>query len=276
MHIRSCQGYQQVLDQSGKSGGIHPYAELLWIWEGEAVLEWMGLSFQVTSPGLFVLLPDTPHLLRFHSPLSFWYVELELGDEPFLTEEEAVAWNRLQRTADYTGEPFRRLGRVIQELTDSLPGGQKPAEPDEELMLLDIRKTLLLLRRHFHEQSASADKSKDVSTRESIRWLIRQMETHYYEPLDLTALAAQVYLHPSYLVRAFKSEAGVTPIHYLNKLRLNAAVSYLANTEMGIQEIAESTGFSTLHYFSRLFKQKFGVSPREWRGRHKRDRAGAT
>ncbi|WP_379211152.1 helix-turn-helix transcriptional regulator [Paenibacillus sp. GCM10012303] len=82
-------------------------------------------------------------------------------------------------------------------------------------------------------------------------------------------------INPSYLVRAFKNEAGVTPMHYLNKLRLSAAVSYLANTEMGIQQIAESTGFNSLHYFSRLFKQKFGCSPSQWREELNRGRAGA-
>ena len=54
-------------------------------------------------------------------------------------------------------------------------------------------------------------------------------------------------------------------MQYLNKLRLSAAISYLVNTEMGVQQIAEATGFNSIHYFSRLFKRKYGSSPQQWR-----------
>lgn len=275
MRIRSFNCYNQVWDRTGKSGGIHPYGEMLYVTEGETVLEWMGRDYEAPSPSLFLLTPDTPHLLRFLSPLSFWYLELDVGEpDAFVPVEQAIAWNRLQKTADYGSAELRHIKQTLDALTVSLMNRKSDIAFGEEIALLDIRKTLLLIRRHF-QGSPQAAEEQDLTTKQSIQWLIRQMETNYYEPLDLTALARRVHLNPSYLVRAFKSEAGVTPMFYLNKLRLSAAVSYLANTEMGIQQIAESTGFNSIHYFSRLFKQKFGCSPRQWRENQQRGRGGA-
>jgi len=275
VRIRSFNCYDRVFDRSGKSGGIHPYCEMLYFTQGRTVLEWCGNEYEVPSPGLFLLTPNTPHLLRFPAPLSFWFLELDISEsDPFVTVDQAQQWNHFQNKADYGSPELQPIQQTLDALTSTLLRRKKDVPFDEEIALLDIRKTLLLIRRYFRE-GLDAGGEQDPATRQSIQWLIRYMETNYYDPLDLTMLAKRVHFNPSYLVRAFKNEAGVTPMHYLNKLRLSAAVSYLANTEMGIQQIAESTGFNSLHYFSRLFKQKFGCSPSQWREELNRGRAGA-
>jgi AraC-like DNA-binding protein len=249
---------------------------MLYVTQGETVLDWMGVEYDVPSPSLFMLTPNTPHRLRFLTPLSFWFIELDAVDpESFLTVEQAIEWNRLQKNADYGSPKLQMIRQTLESLTLSLISHKRDPAFEAEIVLLDIRKTILLIRQYFREDR-DAPAEHDPTTRQSIQRLIRQMESEYYDPLDLTALARKVHLNPSYLVRAFKNEAGVTPIHYLNKLRLNAAVSYLANTEMGIQQIAEATGFNSIHYFSRLFKQKYGSSPQQWREQQKRGRGGAT
>jgi transcriptional regulator GlxA family with amidase domain len=58
-------------------------------------------------------------------------------------------------------------------------------------------------------------------------------------------------------------------MQYLSNLRLSAATSFLIHTEMGIQQIAEETGFNSIHYFSRLFKRTYGVSPQQWRAKRR-------
>lgn len=276
MRIRSFNHYNQVLDRSGRSGGIHPFCEMLYVTQGETVLDWMGVEYDVPSPSLFMLTPNTPHRLRFLTPLSFWFIELDAVEpDSFLTVEQAIEWNRLQKIADYSSPELQMIRQTLDSLTVSLISHKRDPAFEAEIVLLDIRKTILLIRQYFREDR-DVPAEHDPTTRQSIQRLIRQMESEYYDPLDLSALARKVHLNPSYLVRAFKSEAGVTPIHYLNKLRLNAAVSYLANTEMGIQQIAEATGFNSIHYFSRLFKQKYGSSPQQWREQQKHGRGGAT
>lgn len=63
----------------------------------------------------------------------------------------------------------------------------------------------------------------------------------------------------------FKRWSGLSPIDYRNDLRLSAARSLLLHSTLSIKEISEHVGFDDPYYFSRLFKKKCGVSPREFR-----------
>jgi len=91
------------------------------------------------------------------------------------------------------------------------------------------------------------------------------MESRYSRPLTLDMLAGAFHLDRSYLVRVFRQEAGMTPFAYLGKLRLEAAAHYLASTPLSVTEVADRTGFRSLHYFSRAFKRAYGVSPSSWK-----------
>ena len=68
-----------------------------------------------------------------------------------------------------------------------------------------------------------------------------------------------------YLCRLFRHEMGTTPHKYLTELRLHAAADALrAGWDSSIAEIAHKCGYSDALYFSRLFKQHYGLSPREY------------
>ena len=69
--------------------------------------------------------------------------------------------------------------------------------------------------------------------------------------------------------RHFKNATGQTPVEYLINLRLNMAVELLQTApEAGVSDIAMRSGFNDSSYFARLFRRKFGISPRQFRNRH--------
>jgi len=57
----------------------------------------------------------------------------------------------------------------------------------------------------------------------------------------------------------------MSPLGYLQELRMSAAKSLLLMTTMSIQEVTDAVGYQSIHYFSRLFKKKYGKSPTQWR-----------
>ena len=65
--------------------------------------------------------------------------------------------------------------------------------------------------------------------------------------------------------RLFRKYTGVSPAAYLSGLRLEHAAELLKSPECSITETAFRCGFSNLAYFSRVFRQKYGLSPREYR-----------
>jgi AraC-like DNA-binding protein len=69
----------------------------------------------------------------------------------------------------------------------------------------------------------------------------------------------------STLNRNFSKAFGMTPMRYLNKLRLDHAAELLASSNLSISEIARQCGFEDSNYFTRAFRRKFGITPGQWR-----------
>jgi len=65
--------------------------------------------------------------------------------------------------------------------------------------------------------------------------------------------------------QAFKKSTGLSPNQYYLNIRLNKAKELLTSTSLNINEIAYHTGFESIFYFSKLFKKKNGVSPKDYR-----------
>lgn len=77
----------------------------------------------------------------------------------------------------------------------------------------------------------------------------------------LETLAELVHKSPSQTIRIFKRHWGCTPHQYLLRRKLETAQALLANTAMGVKEVAFQLGFPDEYYFSNLFKAKTGKSP---------------
>lgn len=84
---------------------------------------------------------------------------------------------------------------------------------------------------------------------------------------DLNAFLRSLPFSAEYLTRLFKKEMGMTPRQYLTDRRLENAASSLAllDGSLSVSQIAHQCGFSDALYFSKVFKQHFGVSPKNYR-----------
>jgi AraC-like DNA-binding protein len=81
--------------------------------------------------------------------------------------------------------------------------------------------------------------------------------------LDLVRIAREVDVSRSSLGRAFRC-AGQSPMQYLRSLRLSHAAQMLAEERLQIKEIARRCGFTNASHFSKAFRKKFGMTPREY------------
>ena len=68
-----------------------------------------------------------------------------------------------------------------------------------------------------------------------------------------------------YLSKLFKEEKGETFINYISDKRLEKSRQLLEQTELSIKEITAEVGYNDQNYFSRIFKSKYGLSPKEYR-----------
>jgi AraC family transcriptional regulator len=90
------------------------------------------------------------------------------------------------------------------------------------------------------------------------------VEGHFAEPLSLTAIAAQVGVHPVHLARSFRRAYRTTCAGYVRQLRIEFARRELAGAAP-LSTIAIAAGFCDQSHFTRLFKQYTGLTPTEYR-----------
>ncbi|WP_256758516.1 response regulator [Cohnella sp. WQ 127256] len=93
---------------------------------------------------------------------------------------------------------------------------------------------------------------------------------HLSDELSLTAIAENTGHNSSYLSRLFKQKNGVGIAEYITECRIRIAKDLLADQRHRIQDIAPSSGFTSVQYFYRVFKKSTGMTPQEWRDRSSR------
>jgi AraC family carnitine catabolism transcriptional activator len=101
---------------------------------------------------------------------------------------------------------------------------------------------------------------------------IRLMESNLEAPLEPDDVAAEVGLTRRQLERLFRRKLNDSPARYYLKIRLQAARNLLFYSDVSIQDVALSCGFSGADVFSRTFREHFGQSPRQFRNDFSTDR----
>lgn len=91
--------------------------------------------------------------------------------------------------------------------------------------------------------------------------------THLDEDISIEKVAGELNVSYAWFRKAFKAYSGIAPHQYLLQLKIEKAKLLLADTPLQIKEIALQLNFRSTFYFSRLFKEKTGSSPAEFRAR---------
>lgn len=153
-------------------------------------------------------------------------------------------------------ECFGRIGHIIDS-------GDRTYS-DTKIKIL-INQILILLLELFKKQDIELD-GKLVCKKRSVSLFINSMESYISEPLTLNDMAGYCDLGVTQFSKYFMEFTNLTPMKYLNNLRLEEAVRQMREQpEKSITEIAYDCGFSSNQYFSKVFKQQFGRSPQAFR-----------
>ncbi|MBD2848098.1 response regulator [Paenibacillus sp. IB182496] len=91
------------------------------------------------------------------------------------------------------------------------------------------------------------------------------IEQQLSNDVSLQAIAEYVNLHPVYLSKIYKVETGISLSDYILNFRLGRAAELLKHKEVKIYEVGEQVGYQTTHYFIRVFKKRYGMTPQEYR-----------
>lgn len=92
---------------------------------------------------------------------------------------------------------------------------------------------------------------------------------HYREKIYLDSIADNLGISSSYLSRLFKKEMGVNLQDFINDVRVEKAANLLVYSEEPLPRIAEYVNFPSQSYFGKIFKEKMGMTPRQYRELYK-------
>lgn len=94
---------------------------------------------------------------------------------------------------------------------------------------------------------------------------IHYMQENIEHNITLEQLSAYFKYSPSHFSMLFQKEAGVSPINFFIRLKIQKACQYIELTNLKLSDIATKLGFEEPAYFSRLFTKVMGLSPSEYR-----------
>ncbi len=123
----------------------------------------------------------------------------------------------------------------------------------------------------FLEELIKCNKRREpckVGPHRYIQEAVTYIDQHIYERISVSQLARMAGIDRSYFCSIFKQYQGISPQQYILDLKISKAKSFLKTTDVDIRYIADSLGYGDLFTFSHAFKQRTGLSPREWRTRY--------
>ena len=131
-----------------------------------------------------------------------------------------------------------------------------------------ISQLTLLLLTLLRRGSAPAAKLKSSNSLHSENEIIRRAQqyisTHIREKLSVPIVARNVDVSPSYLTALFHKNLQISPGEYIRRIKLQESKQMIRENSMNFTEIAAALQYSTVHHFSRQFKDKFGITPTEY------------
>ena len=156
--------------------------------------------------------------------------------------------------------------QTVTLLQQMLREQERMDEYSNDMIISQLSMVILsLLREVARPTGAKLQTSNAVhGENEIIRQAQQYISTHIREKLPVPLVARQVDVSPSYLTALFHKNLQISPGEYIRRIKLQESKQMIRENNLNFTEIAAALQYSTVHHFSRQFKEKFGITPTEY------------
>jgi len=157
------------------------------------------------------------------------------------------------------GSPASQISDMVMQTADLI--SEKPAGYE-----LRVFAAIYLILFHIHMAFSLSPAPHIVNERVQIQQRMAEyIYAHFDEPLSLNDIAASGNVSRSHCSLLFRQYTSLSPIRFLNKLRLELSAEMLTRENDSISSIAQKCGFSSQSYYTRLFVREYGTTPMTYR-----------
>ncbi len=248
------QGYNVCAPDWGETDCIYGFNKFYYFQDGEAYLIISGDTYYPKPGELFLIPAYTKHTYRqnlANPVLKYWcHFDIRFSSEQKLIySKDTVKCIPDRNIAIPLFERLLKLNTVSCSL-DIL---------SEKAILIELFKLFL---EHVNYQKLMPQNPDHFIVR-----INDYIEKNLQKVIKLKDMADIAHLHPNYFISYFKKSFSVSPLEYVNAIRLDKAAHLLVEKpNISIEQAAYSVGFNDYRYFGRSFKKRYGLTPSAYRG----------
>ncbi|MDU0206045.1 helix-turn-helix transcriptional regulator [Paenibacillus sp. MAH-36] len=227
------------------------YYALHFVINGKVRHRYGDQHIELTKGDVFCAYPGVVYhhfIVPSGQPLEMIWVSIDGGQTPLL----------LEKAGFHPSAPYI-LGMIGKELETSLIHLFSQQEDNSSRRQVDLITAIYRIFGLMIPQKNTEE--PDAGPAGWIPRSIEYMNMHYTENINVQDVAAYISVHRAYFSKIFAEQIGMTPIQYLQKLRMERALQLLQQTRHSVSEIAMTLGYPDLYSFSRAFSKYYAVSP---------------
>ena len=248
----------------------HDDMEIIYIKKGQGLITVDLTPYPVSAGSILFILPGQLHSIEQYDKASMEYENILFKLDLLISKQTDSCFQNYfspllngHLSIPTLLEPSHPYYAPISACIDGADEICKTYPPAYELAI----KAQLFYMFHilFSKCCNTKPQHKTTKTLDKMKLVIKYVENNYMEKISIADMARELDLSESHFMKLFKNTMGTSFTSYLNEYRLTMVSRLLISSESSILDIAAESGFDNLSYFNRMFKKRFGMTPREYR-----------
>lgn len=244
---------------------FHYYLEIGYLLEGSGVFRSQNKSYEMGKGDITVTAGNILHTAQALEPETYGgiiYIDMEDLLKLFAAENSKIQLRTVQESFTDTfclksgehPEVMWMINEIVRLYVDK--------KQNYKMQIIGLLYALLFkVYDIFSEEKNGEEQSPELPILPAIEYIY----DHYMDVIKVEELAKSCHFSESYFRKVFMEMKGISPMDYLNSIRVRESCKLLRNTTDSIRVVGEKCGFLSVTTYERNFKQRMGMLPSQYR-----------
>lgn len=239
----------------------HDGMEIVWVLYGSVTMDFYTEKHELVEGDLFVINESSLHNIIANGDNLLLLLKVDMSYyKNFYPSLDSVHFFLKDVGIDKS-----ILSQIKYSLSKIAYGYEMNKDTYKNYIFTDIRYLLSYLMENCSTKGKRSFSESDDADR--VKRILSYVEDNYREKISLKELSEKEGLSLAYMSRFIKDKLGLSFQNYLNEYRLDRFLDLLLRTDESISDLSDQVGFASSNYMNKVFKEKHGLTPSEYRNR---------